>query len=307
MAGFPRRAGAFAAILLSLAAHSGLAACAPTTGKAQDAGQASDAGTAAAAGKSAAAASAAAAASRAANRVQDSVSADFIYHLLEGNRDSVAALFDSVSQPYVTQELVDRFQGQFKWLYNFIGGEFELFMKGGGDSAWFREYRMANETNKRYPLILIQTVFSDTVSPVMIGAQVKNFLGGKEKPVASAQVWEVGDASYDLHAITATETGQGTLMVIAFHDPDTAQLTQESVAKKALPLIREAVTRGYLDSTKATLDPGQTLSQDVGVSFIRKEPRLGLTHVKISFSPSDYAAPADTGTTAPATKAPAKK
>jgi hypothetical protein len=224
-------------------------------------------------------------------RTQEMVAFDFIYHLLTGNRDSVAMLFEKEAHPHVTQEVVDHFQGQFKWLYNFIGGDFEEFFSGhgAGDSSFFREYRMSNESNKRYPLILIHVVFPDSVTPVLIGAQVKSFLGGKEKRVTGDQTWNIEGRDLDLHSIIVAETGEGNLMAVQFYDEDTADISQETIARYGVPLIREALARGYLDSARTVLDPGQTLKDEIGVVFIRKDRRQGLTHYKVGFRPEDYA------------------
>jgi hypothetical protein len=239
----------------------------------------------------------------------DDAAKDFIYHLLMGHRDSVAALFEEGMREKVTPEVLEDLQSQFKWLYNFIGGEFELFMSGfgHGDSSFFREYRMSNESNKRYPLILVQVVFPDSSSPVLIGAQVKSFLAGQEKPLGGEQIWKVGDRNYDLHAIVVAETQRGNILAVQFYDEDTAALSHESVARNGIPLAREAVARGYPDSARKVLD-GKPLMEDIGVVFIRKDRREGMLHAKVGFSPADLGLPSKAAAdSAAAAKAAEKK
>jgi hypothetical protein len=88
---------------------------------------------------------------------------------------------------------------------------------------------------------------------------------------------------------------------VQFYDEDTAALTHGIVGQKGPALVREAIARGYLDSAR-TARTGKPLSKDVGVVFIRKDPQEGLVHVKVGFSPEEYAESADSATSAPAAK-----
>lgn len=222
-------------------------------------------------------------------RTQKEASIEFIRHLLLDQRDSAAALFEDTLRHYVTDELVKRYRSQFKWLYDFIGGDFVQFHSGGTDSFFFREYRLANETNKRFPLIVVQTVFRDSTDPTMVGGNVKNFLGSGEKNIAGAQTWTVDGRELDLHGIVLAETPRGPILALQLYDESTGPATNEAYGRTGIALVREALARGYMDSAYARLDSGQTLGADVGVVFIRKDPEVGFIHTKIGFGPESYA------------------
>src|SRR5690606_28418104 len=98
------------------------------------------------------------------------------------------------------------------------------------------------------------------------------FLGPREKRIAEAQSWTVDGDTVDIHAINLVETPQGPIMAIQFFDEDTAQSTRESVGRAGVALIREALARGYMDSAYAQMESGQTLSAEIGVVYIRKDP-----------------------------------
>ena len=218
---------------------------------------------------------------------QEFLAQKFIYTLLAGDLDSLKVLFPDSIRPQLTAEVMEHLRGQFKWFWDLVGGEFELFMSGQQDSTFFREYRFANETNKRYPFYLIHMVFPDSVTPLILGAQVKNYLGGSEKPLGRDLVWKIGGHEYDIHSISVLELPSGGMVAVRFHDTDTARLTMEGVTGRGLPLVREVVARGYLDSAK-TLMEGRPVTDDIGLVFIRREPASGLEHIRISFRPEDY-------------------
>jgi hypothetical protein len=224
---------------------------------------------------------------------QEEAAQAFLYHLLSDHRDSLAELFVEEVRPQVTGEIMKTLREQITWIYRFIGGEFELFHSGGADSNWFREYRMANESNKRSPMLVVHLVFEDPVAPGLTGAQVKNFMGG-EKRVAGEQVWEIGDREFDIHSIITVEVQAGNLMAVQFYDEDVDEdVDRDYVADRAVPLIREAIARGYADSARVVLE-GKPLLDEVGVVFIRRDRREGFVHFKVSFRPEEYNADRET-------------
>lgn len=241
---------------------------------------------------------------------QESVAKEFIHHLLTGDRDSVAALFEESVRPHVTPNVVEGLRSQFKWLYDFVGGDFEEFDSGRLDTAtYYREYRMSNEINKRSPLVLIKALFPDSITPVLVDAQVKSFVAGDEKQIAGEQVWSLEGRAYDLHSIITVRTPEGYLLAVRFYDPDTADLSRESIARLGIPLARELLARDYMDSARAAL-PGVSLLPDVGVVFIRNDKREGYEQVQMSFRPADLGLPDSASARAPDTaraKVPAKK
>lgn len=210
----------------------------------------------------------------------------FIYTLMTAKADSMALLFTEDLRPHITQEAVEELRSRVDWLYRFIGGDFEQFLSGTGDSAFFREYRLMNEGNSRYPLLLVYLVFADSVNPTIIGADVKTFLGAEETPLAGEQTWKIDDQEVDVQSVLVADVDTGTMLVVRFYDEDTAALTQETVARKAIPLIREAIARGYQDS--ALVLKGKTIRDGMGVVFVRKDPHRGFMHVKVGFRPEDY-------------------
>ncbi len=225
---------------------------------------------------------------------QDYVAKKFIYSLLAGQIDTLKPLFDKEAQPYITEPLVERMRSQFSWLYGMIGGDFVEFFSGGGDSSFFREYRFANETNDRSPLVAIHIVFRDSTDPTLVGAQVKNFLGGNEKRVTGAQTWKVKGQDFDIHSVVVVPVDSGSVMAIQFYDDSQDTLSQEMVNRIGIPLIREALVRGYRDSARTVAEgEGSTLLDRIGVAFIRKDKRQGLMYARIGFGPDDYALPAD--------------
>jgi hypothetical protein len=233
---------------------------------------------------------------------QEYASLKFIYTLLAGNLDSLRVMLDEELRPQLTPEAMEYMRSQFKWFYDFVRGDFELFMSGPLDSSFFREYRLANESNKRYPLIVVRLEFPDSVSQVVIGAQVKNFLGGNEKRVTGEHSWTVGDKTYDLHSIIVATIDSGSIMAIQYYEDDTATVNQEFVSQRALPLIREALARGFRDSALA-VNEGKPMTDDIGVVFIRRDPRGGMVHIKVGFRPEDFGGYPETGKRAEKPKA----
>lgn len=218
---------------------------------------------------------------------QDYVSMKFIYSLLAGQTDTLKTLFAPDVREYVTEELTERLRSQFNWLYGMIGGDFQEFMTGGGDSAFFREFRLANESNDRSPLIVIQVVFPDTVKTELIGAQVKNFLAGNEKRLGEAQTWKIGEQNFDIHSVILARLDTISVLAIQFFDESEDTLSMESVKRIGVPIIKEAIARGYVDSARTMLAGGK-LADRVGVVFIRKDKREGFGHYRIGYAPEDF-------------------
>jgi hypothetical protein len=243
---------------------------------------------------------------------QEYVSQKFIYSLLAGQLDTLKALFAPDVREYVTEPVMERLRSQFNWFYGIIGGEFEEFFNSQQDSSFFREYRLANESNDRSPLIVIQVVFPDSAQTELIGAQVKNFLGGNEKRLAGEQTWTIKGQNYDLHSIILAQLDTGSVMAIQFYDESPDTLSREMVSRIGVPLIKEAFARGYVDSARAVLE-GKQLLDRVGVVFIRRDKREGMLHARIGFGPEDYGVfpdaskPKKAKTTSKKKKAPAKK
>jgi hypothetical protein len=246
---------------------------------------------------------------------QEYVANKFIYSLIAGQVDTLRPLFDPEVRPYVTDELAERLRGQVSWLYNMIQGEFEEFASGGNDSSFFREYRLANESNKRAPLILVKVVFPDSVKTTLIGAQVKNFLSGNEKRLAGEQSWTIEGKTFDLHSVVLVKIDSGHVLAVQYYNDPPDSLTQESVLRIGAPLLREAVARGYVDSARAAIG-GERLMERMGVVFMRKDPVEGFAHIPIGFDPEDFGGIPEAGTpkkgqtktkATPAKKSPAKK
>jgi len=230
---------------------------------------------------------------------QDYVSMKFIYALLAGQTDTLKTLFAPDVRPYVTEELTERLRSQFNWLYGMIGGDFEQFLTGGRDSAFFREYRLANESSDRSPLIVIQVVFPDSVKTELIGAQVKNFLGGNEKRLGEAQTWKIDGQDFDIHSVILAHLDTVSVLAIQFFDESKDTLSMESVKRIGVPLIKEAIARGFVDSARTKLGASK-LADRVGVVFIRHDKRDGFGHYRIGYAPEDFGG-------FPDAKAPGKK
>ncbi len=218
---------------------------------------------------------------------QEYASQKFIYTVLAGNLDSLKVLFAEEVRDQVTKDVMEYMQGQYKWFWDMVRGDFELLVAGQRDSSYFREYRIANETNKRYPLVVIQVEFPDSLSTKLIGAQVKNFLGGAETRLTGEQTWVINDKTYDIHSIIVAQLDSVThIMAVKYFEDDTGKVDQDFITKRGIPLAKEALARGYRDSALAILK-GKSLRPDVGVVLIRKDPLAGMVHIKVSFRPED--------------------
>jgi hypothetical protein len=218
---------------------------------------------------------------------QEYVAQKFIYSLLAGQIDTLRPLFEEDVREYLTEDLMERLRSQFNWFYGMVGGEFVEFYASGSDSAYFREYRLANESNARSPLIVVQVVFPDSTKPSLIGAQVKNFLGGNEKRLAGEQTWTIKGKKFDIHSVIMVNIDTSSVVAVQFYDETTDTLTQESVLKVGVPLVKELFARGYIDSAR-TVAGTQKLLDRVGVTFIRRDPVQGMSHVRVGFGPDDF-------------------
>lgn len=225
---------------------------------------------------------------------QEQAGIEAVHAILTGELDSIAPRFEEEVRPDLTRERAKILRSQISWLYDLIGGEFEQFMSGrtrfpDSTPAYFREYRMANETNERAPLLLVHLLFADSVTPYVAGAQVKNFLSsGRETPVSGEQQWDIGDESIEVHSVKVVETDQGGMLAVMYFDTDPAPLdSKEEVARRGLPVAREAHARGLLDSARAVMK-GRGVTNDIGVGFIRNDPEQGHLQIKIGFPPEEY-------------------
>lgn len=222
---------------------------------------------------------------------QDYVARKFIFALLAGQTDTLRPLFAEEVQPYVTDPRVERMRSQISWLYTMIGGDFAELYTGGTDSTFFREYRFANETNTRSPMVVVHVMFRDSTDPAIMGAHIKNFLGDNEKQLAGPQAWKIGGKNVDIHSVVLAPVDSGHVLAIQFYDDTQDPLTQELADSIGIPVIREALARGWRDSAQAALAGGVLLDR-IGVTMIRKDRHIGLTHARVGFGPESYELPA---------------
>jgi hypothetical protein len=217
----------------------------------------------------------------------------------------------------VTPEVIDALRSQISWLYDMLGGDFREFMRGtrtfeDGARVYYREYQMANVSDNRAPILVVQVLFPDSTVPQAVGLQVKSFLGS-EKLISGAKTWKIEGREIDIHSMVLAENAEGKFLAILLHDPDTAALERERIGRIATPLIREAIARGYLDTAKAAND-GVEVQKTVGTVFMRRDPNAGFIHARVAFRPEEYTAgglekalaPADSAMPKAAPKAKAK-
>jgi hypothetical protein len=171
-----------------------------------------------------------------------------IFALLTADLDTIRPHFEEEIRPNLSEEHAKILVGQIGWLYGLIGGDFEQFMSGWSmfeDStpAFFREYRMVNETNKRAPLLLVHMVFADSVTPYVAGLHVKNFLGpGQETRLSGEQTWRVDGKDVDIHEVKVVDAeGEGMLAVMFFDTDTTALDTQDEIFRRGVPVVRAAL------------------------------------------------------------------
>jgi hypothetical protein len=225
---------------------------------------------------------------------QFEVGARIIYEILYGDTASTLKYFEDSVAPNLTKETFEAIRSQFSWLPRMIGDNLEQLMAGPVlDStdkpiAYFREYRMANESNRRAPLLVIHVWFADSTTMKAAGAFVKSFLDS-DKRIGNEEVWKTqnGD-SIEIFSVTMVEFKEAMLMALNVYDDDTVAINRERALKKAIPIVKEAIARGMPKKAAAELKEGQKLMDEIGVNFIRRDPRLGFTHYKFAIAPKQY-------------------
>jgi hypothetical protein len=228
--------------------------------------------------------------------------------LREQPMDSLFRFFDDSVRANLTPENID----QISWLPRFIGDTLELFMTGTqimdstGRTAFFREYRFANESNRRAPLMIVHLFFADSTSPLIAGAYNKVFDNDTKNRIADAQVWKTPQGEIDVHSVSYVEFQEGVLPVMRVYDDfDTTSFDSAYAVAKAAPIIREAIARGFVKTIQAA-KPGTKVVDRFGVAFIRQDPRRGYTQYSFALSPEEYL-PKDAATKKSAPKKAAKK
>jgi len=213
--------------------------------------------------------------------------------------DSLKPYFEEGAFEALTKENLDGFRGQIAWLPRFIGDSMVVFMTGteipdsAGRTAFFREYRFANESSKRAPLMLVHLYFADSTAPRILGAYNKVFDDDTRNRIADAQVWETPAGKIDVHSISYMEFPSGLLPIVRVFDEDTTELDSVRATEKASPVAREAIARGFLDQIQKA-KPGAKLIPRFGVSLLRRDPHRGYTQIPIALFPSSYGGKEDT-------------
>jgi hypothetical protein len=244
---------------------------------------------------------------------QDEVSIRAIQGILrELPVDSLRGYFGDSVQSSLTEENIKGFREQIGWLPRFIGDSVELFMTGtqqmdsAGRMAFFREYRFANESNKRAPLMLVHLFYQDSTSTKIDGAYNKLFDGDTKNRIADAQVWNTPNGDVDVHSVSYLEFEKGILPVIRVYDDfDTTSFDSLYTVVKGAPIIREAIARGFLAKIKAA-KPGAPMMDAFGIAFLRKDPARGYMQYSFSLKTEEYD-PAGAAKKASAKKPAAKK
>jgi hypothetical protein len=218
--------------------------------------------------------------------------------LRESPIDSIARFFDEGALENLTAENLSGFRGQISWLPRFIGDSLEVLMTGSevpdsaGRTAFFREYRFANEANKRAPLMVVHLYFSDSTSTKVLGAYNKTFDDDTRNRIGNAEIWETPAGKIDVHSVTYIEINGKVLPIIRVFDEDTLELDSARAVGKAAPAAREALARGYLEQIRKA-QPGLPLMYRVGVSLIRRDPHRGYQQLPVVLSPASYGGPED--------------
>jgi len=235
---------------------------------------------------------------------QEEAGRRLIHEILHGDSASISMHFEDSVKTSLTKETLTAIQGQISWLSKMIGDTVEQLMSGihndtiHHETTFFREYRLANESNKRYPLIVIHIWFADSTTDKAAGAFVKSFLENSEKRIDGDQTWNVDGKNIDVNSIVLVEFKEGSMMAIKVYDDDTAQLDTARARVRGVPIIRKAIAEGVLTKAKAELQ-GKTLIENIGVAFIRKDPHYGYTQYKYGIASKDYAETTPSAKTSP--------
>jgi len=218
---------------------------------------------------------------------------NLIWALMSGDSDIVASYFEDSVKVNLTKDKIQKIQSQMTWLSKLIGDSLDQLMTGyhrdstGHKTLFFREYRLANESNKRAPLIVIHVLYKDSTTTLSSGVFVKTFLEDSEKRLASDLTWKVNGKTIDVNTVTVIHLKAGDILAIKVYDDDTTALDSATIRRKGVPIIREAIAQGFLEKTKAQL-AGKPLLNGIGVAFIRRDPRFGYTQFKYGLAPKDY-------------------
>ena len=161
----------------------------------------------------------------------------------------------------------------------------------GKEKAFFREYRLATESNKRAPLLVVHVWFKDSVVNQASGTFVKTFLESGEKRIAESRTWDVEGKHVDINSLILVQVGDSsTMMAIEAFDTGSVRMDTTYGRTHGAPIIRKAIAEGFLDSAKAHGD-GKTLVDDIGVAFMRNDPKFGMIKLKFGIQPRDYMTP----------------
>ena len=113
---------------------------------------------------------------------QEETGKKLIQEIIHVDSASISAYFEDSVKTRLTKETLTAIQSQITWLSKLIGDTVEQLMTGTRidtahhDTTFFREYRLAMESNKRSPLIVIHLWFANSTTDKAAGAFVKSFL-----------------------------------------------------------------------------------------------------------------------------------
>jgi hypothetical protein len=224
--------------------------------------------------------------------------ARLIQAFIAGDRPAqIAPFFDDAVAPSLTDEAVADFQSQLTWMSDILGDALQVFAEGhrtlpDGTPEYDREYRFANESDRRHPLILVQAQYSDSLTNKATGIFIKTFVPDqRERKLSEAQAWKIGERIVDVQSVSLLEFPSGFLLFVRVEDGDTASLdTREAALPHSAPVAREAVARGWIDSARASLgEESKPLLEEIGVLFMRVDPKLGYTHFRHTVLQEEYA------------------
>ncbi len=209
----------------------------------------------------------------------------------------IAPYFEEEVHPKLTPETIDGFRSEISWASDVLGDAMALFASGSrplpsGGNEYYREYRFAFENDQKHPVLLVQVTYGDSLTNKASGVFVKNFVAdGRERKIGEGRAWQVDGRKVDVHSLALIEFEPGFLLAVKVEDTDTASIeTREAALPFSAPIAREAVARGWLDSARAAMGTRpKPLLDEVGVLFMRVDPRLGYTHFRHTVTPEEYA------------------
>ena len=220
---------------------------------------------------------------------QEEIGIRLIHEIIHGDTESTSKYFEDSVKANLTQKTLESIRGQITWLSKLIGDTLEQLTTGvqtaqNGEKAFFREYRLANESNKRSPLIVVHVWFQDSTAARAAGAFVKTYLEDSEKRLDGEQTWKIGGKNVDVNSLALIDFKEGGMLAVkVYDDDDTAALDSNRVNAKGIPIVKEAIARGFLTKAKTELHDKKLL-ESVGVAFIRKSLHIGYTQYKFGIS-----------------------